>query len=489
MTTLTYVPERVGEGFFTDVPIPGSGDDDKALTWDNGTGKFVYAAFDPAGTAATAVAAHVAASDPHSGYLLLAGRSGGQTFSGGTGTTDSLVLRATSGVGATGSKIRMLVGNNGATEALTILNDGRIGVGTIEPNSVFEIRKDASVLTPILRLTCRSSSGAPVGAIGFDATAGAETQSMKAGIGLLRNNSNGRGFLQFFNRATSDTNDFTATDLIAQITTLGLHIGTNVAPNNGFRDLTVRTRGSATPFLLINGGSSNGIIEIWRDEAGAGGVPTKAVAFGMSPTGSITDNLYLSTFDGASWSGRLFIENSTGNIGAYTATPTARLDIAASTTAGASLRIREAGARPTTPNSGDFWNNGAIGSYQINATTNAVVNSLILERASSGTPAAGFGLGIAARLESSTTEDQDAGRLAWEWVTATHASRASRGKLSAYYTSTEQEAMRWDGDTGGLKLAFYGQAAVARQTLATGAGATVDDVITALQALGLVKQS
>lgn len=70
MATITYVPSRLGEGFFIDVPAPGSGDDDKALTYDHGTGNFVYEAFDAAGTAAAAVAAHVAASDPHSQYEL-----------------------------------------------------------------------------------------------------------------------------------------------------------------------------------------------------------------------------------------------------------------------------------------------------------------------------------------------------------------------------------------------------------------------------------
>jgi hypothetical protein len=38
-------------------------------------------------------------------------------------------------------------------------------------------------------------------------------------------------------------------------------------------------------------------------------------------------------------------------------------------------------------------------------------------------------------------------------------------------------------------MGFHGVTPVARQLLATGAGHTVDDVIAALQALGLVKQS
>lgn len=39
------------------------------------------------------------------------------------------------------------------------------------------------------------------------------------------------------------------------------------------------------------------------------------------------------------------------------------------------------------------------------------------------------------------------------------------------------------------KISFYGVTPIVRQVLATGASATVDDVITALQNLGLVKQS
>jgi len=93
------------------------------------------------------------------------------------------------------------------------------------------------------------------------------------------------------------------------------------------------------------------------------------------------------------------------------------------------------------------------------------------------------------QMMSSTTPGRDAGRLAWDWPTPTDAVRASRGKLTAYFTSTEQEAIRWTGDTGGILLGFYGQAGAARQLLATGAARTVDDVITFLQNLGLAKQS
>ena len=79
--------------------------------------------------------------DTHSQYALLAGRSGGQTLIGGTGTTDKLTLRSTSGVGTTGADIIFQVGNNGATEAMRILNSGRVGIGIAAPTQYVHIVK------------------------------------------------------------------------------------------------------------------------------------------------------------------------------------------------------------------------------------------------------------------------------------------------------------------------------------------------------------
>lgn len=76
--------------------------------------------------------------------------------------------------------------------------------------------------------------------------------------------------------------------------------------------------------------------------------------------------------------------------------------------------------------------------------TNAISNVSTLEHDTSGTPAAGFGAALQALLESSTTASQEAGRLVWEWTTATHASRASKGKLSAYLVAAEVIGLTWD---------------------------------------------
>jgi len=67
--------------------------------------------------------------DDHTQYALLAGRSAGQTYIGSTGTTTGLNIRATSGVGTTGSNILFQVGNNGATEAMRIDNAGKVAIG------------------------------------------------------------------------------------------------------------------------------------------------------------------------------------------------------------------------------------------------------------------------------------------------------------------------------------------------------------------------
>ncbi|TPW01112.1 MAG: tail collar domain protein, partial [bacterium] len=70
--------------------------------------------------------------------------SDAQKILGGTATTADLTLQTTSGVGATGADMHFLVGNNGATEALTILNSGNVGIGTAAPAAPLEVKGDTS---------------------------------------------------------------------------------------------------------------------------------------------------------------------------------------------------------------------------------------------------------------------------------------------------------------------------------------------------------
>jgi hypothetical protein len=58
---------------------------------------------------------------------------------GGTATTSPLRLRSTSGVGTAGADIIFQTGNNGATEAMRILNSGNVGIGDATPASLFTV--------------------------------------------------------------------------------------------------------------------------------------------------------------------------------------------------------------------------------------------------------------------------------------------------------------------------------------------------------------
>lgn len=124
----------------------------------------------------------------------------------------------------------------------------------------------------------------------------------------------------------------------------------------------------------------------------------------------------------------------------------------------------------------------------VSSVTNAVTNVLTVGHDTSGTAAAGFGAGAVLQLESSTTAAQDAARIKALWYEATHASRKADLVLTAYDTA-EREGLRIRGAGSAPAIGFYGVTPIERATLATGAGASVDDVITALQNLGLVKQS
>mgnify|MGYP001562463346 CR=1 FL=1 len=61
------------------------------------------------------------------------------TIIGGTATTADLTLQTTSGIGTSGADMHFLVGNNGATEAMTILNNGNVGIGTTSPAQVLDV--------------------------------------------------------------------------------------------------------------------------------------------------------------------------------------------------------------------------------------------------------------------------------------------------------------------------------------------------------------
>ncbi len=93
---------------------------------------------------------------------------------------------------------------------------------------------------------------------------------------------------------------------------------------------------------------------------------------------------------------------------------------------------------------------------------------------------------------TSTVREQANVDTAWNAIdgaAGTDATRSADLILSTWSVTTAQEGIRIRSAAAGVRLGFYGVTPAARQLLATGAGATVDQVITALQTLGLLRQS
>ncbi len=91
---------------------------------------------------------------------LSTGVSGGQTLIGSTSTTSGLTVKATSGVGTTGADIIFQVGNNGATEAMRILNSGNVGIGTNAPVAQLHLSSDVTSSTRGLVIDQHSTDAA-----------------------------------------------------------------------------------------------------------------------------------------------------------------------------------------------------------------------------------------------------------------------------------------------------------------------------------------
>lgn len=77
---------------------------------------------------------------------------------GGTTTTSPLTFKTTTGVGTTNADMIFQVGNNGATEAMRILNNGNVGIGTNAPSKLLHIKSTTTSATIVVETTAGSGS-------------------------------------------------------------------------------------------------------------------------------------------------------------------------------------------------------------------------------------------------------------------------------------------------------------------------------------------
>jgi len=116
---------------------------------------------------------------------------------------------------------------------------------------------------------------------------------------------------------------------------------------------------------------------------------------------------------------------------------------------------------------------------QKDGVTAAVTTVMALGHSTTGTAAAGFGVGSLVLLDSSTSANQSAARTDVLWNVATHASRAADRVDYVYYTSTAQEYFRARGASGGVQIGFFAVTPVARAAALTQAYATADRTLSA----------
>lgn len=99
---------------------------------------------------------------PASTSTLLAnslGLSGGTTIIGGTGITDDLIFRTTSGAGTTGADFIWQSGNNGATELMRLINSGTLILGATSAIGSEKLSLQGNVNSNFGTLTKNSSTG------------------------------------------------------------------------------------------------------------------------------------------------------------------------------------------------------------------------------------------------------------------------------------------------------------------------------------------
>jgi hypothetical protein len=135
----------------------------------------------------------------------------------------------------------------------------------------------------------------------------------------------------------------------------------------------------------------------------------------------------------------------------------------------------------------------AVSTIAVNTTTTNAPLTVFDLTAYVSTAATGFanGGGVRQTFTAETATDgtsQLMANITSTWIDSTNATRKAKLSLSAYDTAARL-GIEIEASGTEAKLGFYGVSPIARAVLATGAGASVDDVITALQNLGLVKQS
>ena len=340
---------------------------------------------------------------------------------GGSSTTQDLTFKTTTGVGATGADMHFLVGSNGATEALTILNNGNVGIGTTGPTTKLELYGTDQTLKVAQNTGVAGNSSVwltSVGAnnyadlnlngfhiykqsstghlyFGSDATIANSKVTIQSngnvGIGttsptsILHTVTSGAKTAAYTgnlltNTATSSTASIAKIGLEVQSTgtwngTTATNTGLNVNVSGGTTNYAAAFMGgnvgigttSPTQKLHVEGQSvfanSGNNIQITSASGGAlvGTITNESIGTGLNGLALYSSTNRDLTLGAGGVNKYLIVKNTTGNVGIGTTTPTAVLHLkAGSATAGTAPLKLTSGTLLTTPEAGAIeFNNDA----------------------------------------------------------------------------------------------------------------------------------
>ncbi|MEI8344058.1 MAG: tail fiber domain-containing protein, partial [Candidatus Moraniibacteriota bacterium] len=298
--------------------------------------------------------------------------------------------------------IKMLVGNNGGTEAMTILNTGNVGIGTTNPASKLELAASSSgSMAHALRLSNSSF------ATNFKAGEGAymsftdgfnENVMATIGGGSLVNNNGSHGFLAFSTRGNRPGEAVWESMRIDDAGNVG--IGTTVPsgklnikaddssalyiPLEAASDTSwhrpvlqgIRSKGTFSSRTAVTAGS--GLIALegdgWDGTTSGFGSSVNLEADGTWTVSSHPSRILLYTVaaNSTAASERLRIDNA-GNVGIGTASPGAKLDVSESGSGStANPMLKFSGGGWSTPLAQNAALNGGVKIHLFNSSTQKI---------------------------------------------------------------------------------------------------------------------
>lgn len=318
MSVAKLIPKQMRDQHDANM-APGAGTNGYAIVYNHGTGKFELGTFEAAGSAAAAVAAHVALSDPHTQYALESALGTAAAYNVGTGAGNIVRLDGSAKLPAVdGSQLTNLPGGGSVAGSTTQLIFNDAGAYAGDAGLTYAKAADALtvagyVVTPAIRPAVDGTSAFQVRTAGGTSVMTVDTTSGEVSLtgtsGALTNNAGG----------------------LSQYYTAGLVRQTLFSSNGWYRfGSGWQVIDSALPGWRFDAAShttaGSDIFSVYHRAAGAGA---------------------------AAWT-QYWQISATGLMAVGSHAPTAIADLAASTTARASLRVR-AGTAPTSPNAGDIW--------------------------------------------------------------------------------------------------------------------------------------